>query len=84
VSTNLVLNSQRVGVAPGRVKRCGRCRREYALDSWERLELIEWMVADTIRRLVTSWPREVAIEIRRCSVCGALIARKKDPEAQRR
>jgi hypothetical protein len=77
VATHLAFDSQRVPLARERVKRCGRCRREYNLDAWDRLELIEWMAADAIRALVTSWPQEVAIEVRRCRACQAPIARKK-------
>jgi hypothetical protein len=76
VATHLAFDSQRVPLVPERAKHCGRCRREYNFDAWERLELVEWMAADAIRGLVTSWPQEIAIEVRRCRACGAPIARK--------
>jgi hypothetical protein len=59
-----------------RTLRCGRCRREYAEAVWGSLELVERLVAARIRAMVTSWPDDVAIEIRRCRACQGVIARK--------
>jgi hypothetical protein len=60
-----------------RTTRCGRCRHEYVGEAWERLDMVDRMVATSIRALVTSWPDGVAIEIRRCRSCGLPIARKR-------
>jgi hypothetical protein len=64
------------GVRALRVRRCGRCRHEYGDDAWHRLEIIQCILAAQVRGLVTSWPEDVAIEIRRCGDCGAPMARK--------
>jgi hypothetical protein len=60
--------------------RCGRCRQEYAADAWRRLAVVERILTGRIRALVTSWPEGIVIEIRRCTSCGASIARKEPRE----
>jgi hypothetical protein len=69
-------SERRAQQAGARTMRCGRCRREYAEAVWGSLELVERLVAAHIRGMVTSWPDDVAIEIRRCHACQAVIARK--------
>ncbi len=58
--------------------RCGRCRQEYAPESWGRLELVGRITEDGVRTVVTAWPDGVAVEIRRCHACGGSIARKRE------
>jgi hypothetical protein len=67
---------RRVAQAGARTMRCGRCRREYAEAVWGSLELVERLVPARIRSMVTSWPDDVAIDIRRCHACQGVIARK--------
>jgi hypothetical protein len=67
------------GMRPPRSRRCGRCRQEYGDEAWQRLEVMRHILAPQVRDLVTAWPDDVAIEIRRCGACGAPIARKERP-----
>ena len=62
--------------------RCGRCRAEYGEDAWRALECVDRIVAARVRGLVTVWPDDVVVDIRRCRACGGAIARKQ-PAAQR-
>jgi hypothetical protein len=65
----------RVVEAPRSAMRCGRCRHEYAPEAWDRLEVVDRILAVRIRGLVTAWPDDVSVEIRRCVSCGGAMAR---------
>jgi hypothetical protein len=81
----------RLGVSPRRLRKSqnpmprgalfsvvGRCRREHSPDAWERLVFIESIGAASVRGLVTTWPGQLSIEIRRCDSCSTLIAHKRN------
>jgi hypothetical protein len=53
---------------------CGRCGLSCSDPAWFEFELLERMASDRIRELVTRWPDQAAIEVRRCT-CGHVIAR---------
>jgi hypothetical protein len=53
---------------------CASCGRAHAISAWRRLELVDRIEQDRLAMVVTSWPLEVAIEVRRCT-CGELMAR---------
>jgi hypothetical protein len=50
---------------------CGHARSDV---EWGRLELVERLARDRLADVVTTWPAEATIEVRRCS-CGELMAR---------
>jgi hypothetical protein len=54
---------------------CGRCGAAFEEQAWRRLELVERVAAERVRELVTRWPDETGIDVRRC-VCGRALARK--------
>ena len=56
--------------------RCGSCGREHTSELWRRLAVVQRINATRVRGHVTSWPGDVAIEIRLCPSCGGPIARK--------
>jgi len=52
---------------------CLRCR---AVRRWGDLPVVEVLDAQQLRAVVTAWPAETGVEVRRCAACGASIARK--------
>jgi hypothetical protein len=48
---------------------CARCGRSFEVDAWSDLELVQRIGAERVWALVTRWPSEKAIEVRRCG-CG--------------
>jgi hypothetical protein len=58
-----------------RIAICGRCGATLGADSWDALELVEHLSPGNVRALVTRWPGEAGIEVRRCT-CGSPLARK--------
>ena len=72
----------RAGGAPsertsGRVApmRCGRCGRGFDDDAWRALDVVERIDGPRLEAIVTAWPEERAVEVRRCTSCGTAIAR---------
>ena len=62
--------------------RCGQCGAAFEADAWGQLELVERVVPQRVRELVTIWPDDTSIEVRLC-VCGRPLARKAPPTAAR-
>jgi hypothetical protein len=55
---------------------CTGCGRAHDASSWRRLELVDRIARDRLAAVVTSWPAEIAVEVRRCN-CGDLMARSR-------
>lgn len=51
-------------------------KRDALTAGWKQVVLVESIGATRLRRLVTTWPGEVSIDIRRCDSCSGSIARK--------
>jgi hypothetical protein len=47
------------------------------VDLWRELELVERLACERVREIVTAWPDDTTIEVRRCR-CGHVIARKSE------
>ncbi len=54
---------------------CGRCGAFLEAQAWCELELLARVAPERVRELVTSWPEDTSIEVRRCA-CGCELARK--------
>jgi hypothetical protein len=54
---------------------CARCRRAYSPTEWLGLELAEVLDSHCVRGIFSDWPAGDSIEVRRCTRCGAEIAR---------
>jgi hypothetical protein len=54
---------------------CGRCGAPLEAKAWCELELLACVAPERVRELVTSWPDDTSIEVRRCA-CGCELARK--------
>jgi hypothetical protein len=61
-----------------------RCGRAYDESEWAELELLDRIEGQRLLALVTVWPCERAIEVRRCAGCRAPLARTCDPVSARR
>jgi hypothetical protein len=55
---------------------CGGCGAKYGDDAWSGLTLSQRIEAVEVRRHVLDWPDGLAVEVRVCTKCAALIARK--------
>lgn len=55
---------------------CGGCGSKYGDEAWSGLRLSQRIEAVEVRRHVLEWPDDLAVEVRVCSKCAALIARK--------
>lgn len=51
--------------------RCACCGRT---SDWSALDVVQRLETDTLAALVTRWPDELSVEVRRCE-CGRSIAR---------
>jgi hypothetical protein len=58
-----------------RATRCGRCGATLEENAWAGLELVDHLSPGHVRAIVTHWPDEAGIEVRRCR-CGGAVARK--------
>ena len=59
-------------VAPAR---CGRCGRAYDDGEWRALDVLDRIEGRRLEAIVTAWPLERSVEVRRCAACGNSIAR---------
>jgi hypothetical protein len=57
--------------------RCSACAATYTDEQWRLLQVGPQVSDQEVRRNVRFWPREVVIEVRRCSRCGHLIPAKR-------
>jgi hypothetical protein len=55
--------------------RCRRCGEVHDADAWRRFELLDQIESERLCALVTNWPDDIVIEVRRCA-CGEVTARK--------
>jgi hypothetical protein len=53
---------------------CHGCGHARDSTEWGRLELVDRLAHERLAAVVTSWPVQVTIEVRRCT-CGELMAR---------
>jgi hypothetical protein len=58
-------------------KVCGGCSASYDLRAWERLESCGAITGDEVKSIVTSWPDAAVIDLRRCSRCMMILARRR-------
>ncbi len=68
------------GLPTGARGECHHCGAEYG--AWSCLELLEFVGAERLRLLVTSWDGR-RVEVRRCPRCGAALARLADVAERR-
>jgi hypothetical protein len=61
-------------MATGSNSRCARC---HATSAWNELPVVDLIDAERLRTIVTSWPVDDPIEVRRCRSCGGTIARRR-------
>jgi hypothetical protein len=59
----------------GAQARCRHCGEVHDVDAWREFELLDQIESERLCALVTSWPDEAVIEVRRCT-CGEVAARK--------
>lgn len=57
--------------------RCSACAATYTDEQWRLLQVGPEVSDQELRRNVRFWPREIVIEVRRCSRCGHLIPAKR-------
>ncbi len=55
--------------------RCSGCGAAFETHAWRRLELVERVGPERVREVLTTWPDDVIVEVRRC-LCGRALARK--------
>jgi hypothetical protein len=54
---------------------CGHCGATLPAPVWRELELVDHVTQGRVRAIVTRWPDDAGIEVRRCR-CGHPLARK--------
>jgi hypothetical protein len=57
------------------LRACGRCGAAYDDDGWSALERCGEVSSDDVRPHLTTVPRELGIDLRRCRACATVLAR---------
>jgi hypothetical protein len=70
------MSSEVLGAGPLR-KVCGGCGASYDTRAWEALESCGALAADAVKDVVTTWPESAVIDLRRCSRCRMVLARRR-------
>lgn len=57
--------------------KCGTCGLDYHEDEWVNLALERLIESIELEGLLTRWPADTRVEVRRCHGCGRLISAKR-------
>jgi hypothetical protein len=58
------------------VATCAGCGHAHDASAWRLLELVDRIARERLTEVVTTWPDELTVEVRRCT-CGGLMARRR-------
>ncbi len=65
---------------PSSTLTCGACCKTYDEAAWRALAVSERIEPPEVRRVLSHWPDDLLIEVRRCKGCGRTIAAKRNAQ----